>query len=425
MPVIGNLTLALFAVLAATAWMSWRERETGDHPFIIFVGGYYFMFHGALSWFTAANVDHLPYMRALSIGAPLYTIAFVLFQMAGYQIGKSVLPKPKPAATPARLAPLLLLSWGAAAFTLLFYIFPVMLTLPSLPQLKHPGWYFAIAILSYLAFDGRLSRLHIAAIAAMVVFKFFLDMVNGEVTHMLFSVVILLNAAFIFRRHGLALSCIVFCALVVSCYAYVKYFSRTIVLGDGTYIADFTPELSTNSLYASFSSMARRSSHGLLTNHVILLTPEWIGYDRRMPYVDALANHVPRALWPDKPQERLGNAFGKRYHILTADDERSSWNVCWTADLYITGGFRWALAGIFLIGLALGIGVRLISLHPDRAFSFGLFSATVFPLFYQESNFSVMTGSVLLVTIALLAAYWIARRIARPRGGDAAAASAA
>jgi hypothetical protein len=194
-------------------------------------------------------------------------------------------------------------------------------------------------------------------------------------------------------------------------YNFANDFSRAYVGGADHNEMKFEPSITHDSVFASVTNMARRSSAALLTSHVVARTPDTIPFDDRSPLLDVVTNHVPRVLWPDKPQEKLGNIFGRRYGILSKDDATTSWNVCWPADLYITGGFYHALSAILLIGVLLGLGAGALSRIRDRAFSFGLFTATLFPLFYQESNISMMAGSIMWSAAFCTAAYWTAHRL--------------
>jgi hypothetical protein len=425
MLVISVLTLALLGIFSVTARISNKEIERGTPPFIVFVGGYYFLFFGVLSWFAAAYVKHLPYDRHVSVAAALFIVAFVAIQVAGYVLAFRLVPARDVPQRAVPAGPLLLVAWGGIVLALLFYFVPALSTLPSIPQLRQPGWYFAVAVMSYLILQRRLSRLQGCAFAAAVAAKLVLDLRNGELTHMVFSAIIILNAALLFRRHVLAICCVALCLTAISSYGYIKHFSRTVIADGPAPIFEFQPEITTDNLFASVAAMARRSSAALLTSHIIARTPETVPFEARNPFLDAAVNHVPRVVWPGKPLENFGNVFGRRYGILEADDNRTSWNICWTADFYITGGFAWALAGIFIVGLLLGLGNALLSRHADRIFSFGLYAATIFPLFYQESNFSVMAGSVLWSAAFLLLSYWIARRLFRLPGRRATAADAA
>jgi hypothetical protein len=295
------------------------------------------------------------------------------------------------------------------ALTFMFYLFPVLKTLPSLPQIRLPCWYFSLAVLCFLALQRKLSVLHCAAVAAAVSLKLWLDLRTGEVTHIVFNGIIILNAALFCQRVVLAVACIVVSLGVISSYGYIKYYHRAVLLDRPVNIYEFSPDLTSQSLRASFASMARRSSSALLTSHVMAQTPSPIPFEDRNPLIDAASNHVPRVLWRSKPRETHGNAFGRRYRVVGTPDKDTSWNICWPLDFYITGGILWALSAALFIGGLFGMLAVAIARIRNRALSFGLFSATIFPLFFQESNFSVMTGSLLWGGAFALAAYSTAR----------------
>jgi hypothetical protein len=403
------LTVTLLLVFCATIRFAYRGIDKGLPPYIAFVGAYYFVFFGFLSWYAAEYVPHLPYDRVLSGRAAAFIAAFAVIQVIGYALtSRLARPKGDPAAT-SDSASLLLAAWGGVALTFMFYLFPVLNTLPTLPQIRMPCWYFSLAVLCFLALQCKLSVLHCAAVAAAVALKFWLDLRTGEVTHIVFSGMIILSAGVFCRRVVLAVACIVVSLGVISSYGYIKYYSRAVISNRMVNIYEFSPDLTIHSLRASFASMARRSSPALLTSHVMARTPFPIPFQDRNPLIDAVSNHVPRFLWPSKPRETHGNAFGRRYGVVGASDKDTSWNICWPSDFYITGGILWALSAALFIGGLLGLLAVAIARMRNRALSFGLFSATIFPLFFQESNFSVMTGSLLWGGAFALAAYWTAR----------------
>ncbi|MEX2454483.1 MAG: hypothetical protein WD470_07255 [Rhodospirillaceae bacterium] len=416
------LTLALFPLFLAGLWLDLRGRRRGTFPFLSFATGYYFFFHGVFSVHAARQVPHLPYAGGVEPAAAAFICAFVALLLAGYALSFRAVPRCVAGAAPAERADgtglLIFVAAAGMSLVFLFHLFPAMHALPSLPQLRQPVWLFAVGSLSFLLLRRRLTPAQTIVFLLAVTGKIVLDLRNGQITPIVFNGMVFLAAAFYLRRYRLAGLCIVLCAATVASYGYVKYFSRTVVSSGATNIFQFTPEASLQSVLASVNAMARRSSHALLTSHVMAHTPGAVPFDRdRNPFLDSVVNHIPRAVWRDKPKEDKGNAFGKAYGIVNEDDERTSWNLAWTVDFYITAGARLALLDIFLVGAALGLAVRLLSRHPDRAFGFGLYSATVFPLFYQESNFSLMAGSLLWSAAFLLFAYGLAgylfRRIGR------------
>ena len=404
------LTTALFVLFLITIRMDVVCRRQGAFPFVSFVGGYYFLFHGVLSFYAAYFVPHLPYGRDMEFSTVTFTTLFVALQLAGYWLGMRVVPagvRRDDAAEP--VGPVIAVSWGAIVLTFLFFIFPQMNALPSLPQLKQPCWYFGFAVLTFLSLEGRMSRLHTGLFILAVVAKFVLDTRGGLITPLVIIGVIFISAAFVLRRHRLVVMSVVLCALTIVSYGYVKYFSRVIMDSGHVNIFEFKPNLSMKSIVASANSMARRSSHSLLTNEIIKNTPSVVPFDDRNPFLDSLINHVPRIIWPGKVKEDRGNSFGKSYGIVDQADNQTSWNLCWTADFYITGGWYQSLFNILLVGFLLAACMRLISFLPNRTFRFGLYISTLFPLFYQESNFSLMVGSLGWSVGFLWVSYFVAR----------------
>jgi hypothetical protein len=405
----------MFAILILTAYFEIISVKSYHLPFFTIVGLYYFLFYGFFSYYAALNVQFLPYGRDVGIKAVIYTISFVGFQFAGYFLALRFFqfhPR-SPANSSVPTAALKLASWTLMAGYFVIYFVLQYHQVPSLPQLKQPSWYFAFSTLTFLLLRRQLSLPHIVVFIAAVIAKLYMDLLDGLLTPIFFDALIVLVAALCLRSYRTLIITSLICISLFGSYGYIKYFSRTFVNGKATNIYGFKPNLSLRSLVSSFDSMARRSSHLLLTERVIERTPAIIPFDKRNPFIDAIIDHVPRVLWPSKPREIIGNKFGKLYGIINKDDMETSWNLPWVVDFYITFGPVLSVFNIFIVGGIFGFCIRWMSSRKDQPFWFGVYSATLLPLFYQESNFSVMTGSVFSVLIFLLATYWVAKKILR------------
>lgn len=380
-------------------------------PFFTFVITYYFIFHGLFAIYTPLNVPHLPFSRDIGSEAVLFTLAFVGLQFAGYHIvSRTVRFRPSPLSCDPTAA-LILISWTLMVGYFAIHFVLQNYSVPSLPQLKMPCWYFALSTLSFLLLRRQLSLPHVVALVAVVGVKLSIDLMNGFLTPILFSVLIVLSAALSLKSFRTIIILGLIGVSLFGSYGYIKHFSKTVIKGERTYLNQFTQIYSLQGFKSSFDSLARRSSHLSLTSLVMERTPSLVPFDNRNPFLDAVINHVPRVLWPSKPREVQGNAFGKRYGILNLDDKQTSWNLPWTVDFYITFGPFLSVLSIFFLGGAFGLAVSWLSSRADQPFWFGVYSATLFPLFYQESNFSVMTGSVFSVLVFLLVAYRVAKMV--------------
>lgn len=408
-----NAVLLFFFLIGLKIDFGGRNRNV--FPIASFISAYYLVFFGFFPLYAAWFVPHPPYPVAVSAKTTAYIVLFAAAQLGGYAAWlRFRVPWPASAATTSHrhLPALTALAFGTIMAHLLFVPFPELARLPSLPQLREPLWDFGFAVLAWLALARRLSGKLIAAWLALAAAKTLLDLSGGLITQPLFSFLILGVAAVVQRKWRIVATVLAASALILASYGYVKYLHRTLIRNGPVNIFQFEPELSFKAVKASLNALARRSAHAFVVERVIEATPATVPYSDHDPLGRAVLNHVPRILWPGKPREEMGNAFGKRYGLVGAGDDVTSWNVPWAADFYMAYGFFAALPGAFVVGAMLAAAVGWMSARSDRVFWFGVYGATLFPLFYQESNFSLMTGSVLWTAAFLTAAYGTARMLA-------------
>ena len=196
-----SLTILLLFLFALTVGRN-RVLALGGFPFISFVGAYYFLFHGAISSYVGANVDHLPFPREISYETFAYSAAFAGAVVAGFVIGFRL-----PFGALFRVDNLGVSRGQIRAASLLtalilmsihfsFYAFPVLSSLPSLPQLRTPSWNCAFGILSFWVLSGNLRWRVIAGLGLVLLLKFWLDSRLGLITPLVFTCTILRRPPF-------------------------------------------------------------------------------------------------------------------------------------------------------------------------------------------------------------------------------------
>lgn len=408
------LVAALGCVFAASLWLDMSLNRQGFFPFISFVGAYYFVFHGLLSLYAALWVVFLNHTRVITFEPAAYITVFVMLQILVFSsLARWFPPRRDPMPVLESGLSVKLFAWICIVVSLLFDTFPFMRTLPSLPQLHQPLWLCGLGCLAYVYMTERLHWPTALVALCTLALKFFYEFHTGLLTTSVLSVAAILCAALTTQRWKVAMALGAVCVVMIAAYAYPKYLLKTTLHGQDAMLYRFDLNLSFKSLEASVNSMARRSSHSLWTAHVMEKTPDETPYSERKPLVDTLVNHIPRAFWSEKPREVYGNDFGKAYGFILQDDNLTSWNIPWTADLYITSGIVGALFKITLLTTALFIICRWLASLPERAFAFGLHTAAVFPLFQQSSNISLMAGNILIVLISLYIGYRIVDRMLR------------
>jgi len=315
------------------------------------------------------------------------------------------------------------MAWGLALGHITYMLSPELQSLPSIGQFLRPAGFVAFSLFFLIPGKGRSIKWHRLAYFFLILPVWLGSMVaSGFMTAMIYLMVL---TVLLFMYRGVRLpwkSAIVISLLVIVVYPHMTEFrvtesgiwrgekhlsaiekttklvrlviSRTMETGLGTQKSD-----------RPFTGLVRRISHILTFSHVVENTPEPIPYWKGTTYQTLLTGWVPRLIWRDKPEERWGNVFAHRYGILAPDirprERHMSINIPWITELYANFGRSGVLIGMAMIGMFLGLLETFFNRPqaelPVQAMGVGV----LLPLFYQESNFTLMTGSLLPLIVSL------------------------
>ena len=154
----------------------------------------------------------------------------------------------------------------------------------------------------------------------------------------------------------------------------------------------------------SFRGLAQRISHISVLTVVVEVTPQEVPFLNGESYRPLMTSMVPRLLWPDKPEERFGNTFGKRYGFLpVAENNTNSINTPWLTEMYANFGILGVIGGMFIVGFMIAGLERFLCHWTMSPFEQIIGASILFPLFYQDSNFSLMVGSLPLTVVT----FWV------------------
>lgn len=203
-------------------------------------------------------------------------------------------------------------------------------------------------------------------------------------------------------------------------------------LKEGTTTADSAEELA-QAFFSRYLSLERppsetknaddmiyESSTGSVTRRLNLLYPlAWICMNTPEPqpyrygatYTPLLSKWIPRVFWQNKPQERLGNEWGRSYKLIREDYLSVSFNLPWIAEMYMNFGFAGVLGISFFLGLLFYILKRTICQVTDEPgeLAFGIVLAT--PLMFPESHLSLVLGGVIVQAILVILACFLASKV--------------
>jgi hypothetical protein len=164
-----------------------------------------------------------------------------------------------------------------------------------------------------------------------------------------------------------------------------------------------------------FGSLTRRLSNIWIFHIVDDKTPAELPHWNGSSYLPVFTAFIPRAIFPDKPEERIGHKFGSDYGFIRRADTHMSINLPWITELLVNFGKAGVIWGMALIGLFYAFLDRLFNAPNATELETVIGLTLIFPLVYPESNFSVMTGSMAPLFVSLFIYFtggaWILKRM--------------
>lgn len=426
---LGFLPAALFFRLPA--------EERPIFPLLVLTGAFYAFFFG-LSAFAAevlrspsdgrifiyghtaiANISPATQTLALA-GLTAMLAAYACVRGRALRLPRFRLPR-DPDDRRSRLA-----FWVFLAAHLAFFVVPALSRIPSIGQFLQPAGALAFAGLYILWRRSRLGRLEAAVFFVSMGFEAALILRAMSLTPILLLIAMLLALEFALKQRvpwGRMLCCGL---ILMALYPAIQIVRPFVWSGhiNGGFVG--APAMVARSLLGMKLpgrnnprdvettliemphpfrgvGLARRVSHIALMEHVVAQTPERVPYWKGETYRPLLTSWIPRFIWPGKPREETGWTFGRRYGILKADDPPQSINLPWMIEMYANFGGPGVILGMGLVGALFAFLEAFLSRPSMTPAEMAAGTAVILPLFLQDSNFSLMTGSIPL----LILAFWI------------------
>jgi hypothetical protein len=162
---------------------------------------------------------------------------------------------------------------------------------------------------------------------------------------------------------------------------------------------------------SSFVNVVDRVGYINFFSKVVEDTPARVPYWGGQTYLPLLTKFIPRFIWPNKPEETIANEFGRRYGYLGRKDLNTALNLPWLIEAYANFGDFGMFIIMPLIGIFLAFLDQKFNRHDINFLEFLIGATVLFRLTLQESNFSLMVGGILTLTVAfyLLFNFWISR----------------
>ena len=426
----------LNAVLAlATLWVSgapfavyFLRRDKPPMPFIALAGLYYAVFYGlSVFFFRAPKPEEIQTyglrILEISVEAQLLVLCGVALMLGVFYLLRPRFARRFPHLTLPRDYPagrLRLMLWILLATYLLWRWVPAIHGLPSIGQFIQSVGPLALGMFLVLWHRKELPWPEAVLVAfGALPLILFQDIASGLLTGAVLLCAFLMIIMLYLRKRLFWLAGVLPILLVSILYPGVSFFrieSWNEAAPDRTVaervvsLLEHTKKAWQRDVYFERSTLRplrHRFSGFILMSHVVNLTPSEVPYWKGETYRPLPTSFIPRALWPGKPEERSGHAFGHRYRILNSWDKGTSINIPWIVEMYANFGRVGVLVGMALVGVFLALLSSIFNRREMSPLEFVIGAAIIFPLVYPASNFSLMTGSLLPLALSL----WLFFRI--------------
>ncbi len=440
----GLVIVAFWATLGGCLWWYANRTESVLPVFPVSLVIYFASFPFAIYLYGTIWPSHIPTIylayEAESVDefADLRSIILAVAGLMSYVTGFIVLrlrlaPRFPHFSLPRQysIKRLRLLCWILIAGHLIYLGVPAVQQIPSIGQFFLPVGYLGFGILFYFWSRGRVGHLEAAAALGCVIVGLGLRLLVhwGLTPVVVFGLFFFFAYYYAYRRVPVVALLLVLATLFMSyggvqLYRHMKttdqWYERSTGMGvasDAINIGRLVYFLWVAPTGDSWTDLNRlgfgyvrednlrpivnRLALQPLMSLVAIRSPAQVPYWRGESYRGMLSNLVPRALWPGKPREIWGNVMGQRYGLLNPNDRVTSVNIPWMIELLANFGGLGVVLGMFAIGSFMATLDRFFNAADMTPLAAVSAAVIVTPLAYHDSNFTLMTGSLLPLTVCI------------------------
>lgn len=430
------LAIIWVGLIPGILFLATPNEEREPFPLMPFVGLFYAVFFGLISFFgvfirltedsptlqTFSEQENMiqffgiAFLEHISRTAQMLTLVGILLMYCSWWLVKRHLGRRLPKFTLPQQYPawrMHLLIWGLVVGNLLYIHVPYVRTLPSIGQLLQPAGYIGFALMMTMAYRRELPKWQLCLYFCVAFPLWFLGLLTTGFLGPLMLIAGLWVGMHIFFRHRVPWGWILTLPLLlVMLYpVMVSFRGLTWEAGKGMNFIDRLGQLDTaveraldypdKLRHEQKAGLIRRAGLIFAFSHVVEQTPDPVPYWNGTTYKPLISSWIPRILWKDKPEEKTGYAFGARYSLFYKTDTHMSFNLPWITELYANFGTIGTTLGMAIIGLFLGLLECIFNRRSENLLEYGIGAGILLPLSFQDSNFTLMTGSLLPLATCL------------------------
>ena len=290
------------------------------------------------------------------------------------------------------------LLFGLALAHLAYKFVPSVSLIPSVAQFLDPVGYVVFSTLLILLLKRKIrGRFKILAVLTLLLLIF------ARLETFIFTPIVLLalcciGALVYVRAYRIGSFCVLLVVLSLPIYE----FTSTVRYMDGGFlkkaeafflVVDGYQKGERRSEVSAMETAARRISHTWLFAHVVKKSPAEVPFWNGETYRPLMTSIIPRAFWSGKPLEITGGLFGKRYGLLE-QNSRTSVNLPWHIETFVNFGSLGVVFGMALIGIFLAVVDKILNAPGSSELEVGIALGVLMPMTFQDSNFSLMVGTL-------------------------------
>jgi hypothetical protein len=294
--------------------------------------------------------------------------------------------------------PTMILLFGLTLSHLAFKLVPSISLIPSVGQFLEPVGYVVFSTLLVFILKRKIHGLSKGLAVLALFMLIFVRIETFNFTQITLLSLCGIGALIYVRAYRIGS----FCALLVVLSLPIYEFTSTVRYVDGGFlkkaetlflVVDDYRKGDRRGATSATETSARRISHTWLFAHVVKKSPAEIPFWEGETYRPLLTSMIPRAVWPEKPVEITGGLFGKRYGLLEPTSV-TSLNLPWHIETFVNFGSIGVVIGMALIGIFLAVFDKLLNAPGRTQLEVGISLGVLMPLTFQDSNFSLMVGTL-------------------------------
>ena len=391
------------------------------------------------------NIDHSYRFNVFYSTVEIFIIGLFFFNLGNYLI-KFILKKKIKSPDSFKFSDnpkeILFLGIISYLFVIIFYFKDNFEILQKLYQIKFSLTYLSVLSFQlYLFYEKKVNILIKIFLYSLILLIIFIELLSGGTTFAFLIIIAVYLLNFLHKKKLYLKTLLIMIVVFSTLHAY-KYEYRNLIWGSAQYnstLSQYAPDseinkqdnkkminkawIYINTYIYSISNLKNsgfkpiknrnlnRIFHSFKSLMVIThLSPDVVPYWNGHSYKIFTSRLIPRIFWKNKPQDTLGNEFGRRYKVLSQDDSNTSWNVPVLNEMYANFGIYGVAIGMLIFGMIFRFIPYFFNFNHNN-YLFLITFIGLYPFFFLEAHLSLYWGGAIQQVVFLFLYIFFIKKI--------------